>query len=720
MSKSTKKINIARDVLLEYTYDDTNFKSNDYKVLINLKEKNRSYLSSTGLNVEENNLLLLDSVNRKYSNVNLTNFNFLRLQNYASSLILHDKITLYFTSSFDFYSDQEGFFLNVYTHGYDNETKYSLTNFYYTSDNINPYNIFTLSKPFFHNGVYWVKAIEIEIPSVYYVSNQRVVTNSQNVPEKNSLNENLSYGEGLSVNSPIFIEYAFISTKQNVLGIPYYYIGDLYKATLPQSPDFEDIGVDVLESTQGDYFEIYGTYLGSNENLDNFVYNETIKGNKIELNYIISLYEENILTHKQTIEITENFSQKILYRPIIMFSNTTAAIDVELRILNKVDSSYVSRFGSIGITNSINKYGRTLSRINLDNNVIKTDIFNLKYKNVIGQGSNGLLGINGSVISYNNNYSNNMNGSVNLTQTQQVTTQVTTPKSFDIVKVPYPVMYDKYNILVNSNNATTNTDYYSNGLLDIIITSFDNIINFNIAKDINSNGVPTPYDLSEITNNSKLTLVFKSDTDKVEKDIFNDAENYFQYGIIYFKIESNDYTKLKKMYNAGYDNFYIIISSDTSETQFFSGKFVFYEDVSFVNTSTSSTSSQNPTLTSILDLLKQQQNKDDVYLSSPSTPTDIDAEKDKTNISNYFNEIEPITIPIDNSSFTNLIVYVRFQTNQDLFDKWLKDNNITPKYKYSSMYFLERIPKTMLNTITSTNLSFIETTFEVPLNTGIK
>ena len=139
-----------------------------------------------------------------------------------------------------------------------------------------------------------------------------------------------------------------------------------------------------------------------------------------------------------------------------------------------------------------------------------------------------------------------------------------------------------------------------------------------------------------------------------------------------------------------------------------------------MNTSTSSTSSQNPTLTSILDLLKQQQNKDDVYLSSPSTPTDIDAEKDKTNISNYFNELEPITIPIDNSSFTNLIVYVRFQTNQDLFDKWLKDNNITPKYKYSSMYFLERIPKTMLNIISSNNLNFVETTFEVPLNTGVK
>lgn len=255
MSQFTKRINIAKDVLLEYVYDDTNFKSEDYKVLINLKDKTKSYLSSTGLNVEENNLLMVDNLNRKYSTVNLSNFNFLRMQNYSSSLILYDKITLYFTSSFDFYSDQEGFYLNAYTYGYDNETKYNLTNFYYTSDNINPYNIFTLSKPFFHNGTYWVKSIEIEIPSVYYTSNQRIVTNIQNVPEKNSLNENLSYGEGLSVNSPIFIEYAYISTQQRVLGIPYFYISDLYKVTLPQTPEFDDIGVDILESTQGDYFK---------------------------------------------------------------------------------------------------------------------------------------------------------------------------------------------------------------------------------------------------------------------------------------------------------------------------------------------------------------------------------------------------------------------------------------------------------------------------------
>lgn len=721
MSQYTKRINIASDVLMDYTFDDTNFKSDDYKILTNLKDKTKSYLSTTGLNVEENNLLLIDKITNKYSDVNLTNFNFLRLQSFTTSLLLYDKITLYFTNGFDFYSDQNGFFLNVYTYGYDNETKYNLTNFYYTKDNVDPFNIFTLSKPFFFNGAYWVRSIEIYLPSLYYVSNQRIVTNSQNEPEKNSLNANLSYGEGLSINSPIFIEFGFISSIQKVLGIPYYYVGDLYKSSVSQVPEFDEIGVVVEESSQGDYFELYGTYLSSNENMDNFVYNEKIKGNKIELNYIVSVYEENILTSKQTFEITDNFSQKILYRPIIQFSNTTAAIDVELRIINQVDSSYNSKFGSIGITNSINKYGRTLSKINLDSNVIKTDIFNLKHKNILGTGTDGLLGINGSVISYNDNFSNNFSNSTNLSSVSGTNT-IGSATTFDIVKVPYPVMYDKYNILVNSNKTVANSDYAPNGLLDIIITSFDNIINFNIAIDINESGYATPYDLSEISNKSNIRLIFKSDTEKVEKEIYNDAENYYKYGIIYFKIDSSDYTKLKKIYNAGYDNFYIVLSTTTTETQFYSGKFVFYEDVSFVNTSSSSTSStsstSNTTLQSILDLLKKQQEKDDIYLSSSNTDTDTEAEKDKTNTNNYFNDSSSSSTSstVDNTNFTNLILYVRFLTNQDLIDSWLKTNSITPKYKYSSMYFLERISKTMIDTIK--NLEYVEQVFEVPLSTG--
>jgi len=710
MSQFSKRLNINSDVLLEYVYDDNNFKSEDYKILTNLKDKSKGYISKSGLNVEENNLVLVDPVTDKYSSVNLTNFNFLRLQSFSSSLIMYDTVRLYFTSGFDFYSDQLGFYISIYTYGYDNQTKYKLTDFYYTKDNLNPFNIFTLSKPFLYNGAYWVKSIEIDIPSVYYVANQRIITNTQNEPRLNSLNKNLTNGEGLSINSPIFIDFGIISSSQTVLGVPYYYMGDITNMSIPRVAEFDEIGVEVLESSQGDYFEIYSTYIGSNENMDNFVYNETVKGKNIQLNYIISVYEENILTSSQTIEILENFSQKVLYRPIILFSNTTAAIDVELRIINNVDSSYISKFGSIGITNSINKYGRTLSRLNLDSNVINTNIYNLKYKNVLGtNNSNGLLGINGTVISYNEQFSNVTNS------ISQSSSASSVNNGFDIVKVPYPVMYDKYNISVNSNKSNVITDYVSNGLLTIIITSFDNIINFNIAKDVNASGIPTPYNLADITNNSKLQLVFKSDTEKIVKDIYNDAENYFQYGIIYFKIDSTDYSTMKKIYNAGYDNFYIVITSTTTETQFFSGNFVFYEDVSFVNSS--STTDVNPTLSLILDSIKKQETVNDVYLTDSQNNSNTDSQKDATNINNYLNTPSTSIVVVDDSKYTNLMVYVRFQTNQDLYDNWLKTNNIIPKYKYSSVYFLERLEKTYIDIINK--LEYVEKTFEVPLNTGV-
>ena len=210
-------------------------------------------------------------------------------------------------------------------------------------------------------------------------------------------------------------------------------------------------------------------------------------------------------------------------------------------------------------------------------------------------------------------------------------------------------------------------------------------------------------------------MVFKSDTEKIVKDIYNDAENYFQYGIIYFKIDSTDYSTMKKIYNAGYDNFYIVITSTTTETQFFSGNFVFYEDVSFVNSS--STTDVNPTLSLILDSIKKQETVNDVYLTDSQNNSNTDSQKDATNINNYLNTPSTSVVVVDDSKYTNLMVYVRFQTNQDLYDNWLKTNNIIPKYKYSSVYFLERLEKTYIDIINK--LEYVEKTFEVPLNTGV-
>ena len=679
MSTFSKRIKINPNVLLEYVYDDSNFKSDDYKVLTNLKETSKSYLSTTGLNTEDNSLFMVDDVLDKYSKTDVTNFNFLRLQNYSTPLTLFDTVKLYFPSGFDFYNDYLGFYINVYAHGYDNNKKYSLSNFFYTKDNTNAIKLFELNKPFLFDSKYWVRSIEFDIPSIFDVSNQRIITNVLNEPTPNSINQKLSYGEGLGTNSPIFVDFGFITSDQSVLGVDYYYMGDLASFSIPQSPEYNEVGIVVKESTQGDYFEIYGTYMGSNENMDEFAYNEEIKGEKIELEYVVHLYEENILTTNQTFEITENFTQKILYRPIIQFSNTTASIDVEMRIVNRVNGSYTSKFGSVGITNSINKYGRTLTRLNMESGVVNSEIFNVKFKNIM-QGGVG-----------NDN-------------------------TLDLVKIPYPVMIDKYRILTKSTNASPSTNsYVPNGLLEIVLTSFDTEINFNIAQDINSNGEPMPYNLSELNNNSKILLTFKSDTEKVEKEIHYDADNAFEIGNIYYKIEENDYITIRRMYEKGYDNFYLIISSDNSNTQLYSGKYVFYEDLSFVSETTTNetTTSTTPTgitteVTPTIETTNTETVDDPSYLpeqvasqNNPFNPDNMTAYAENTSTDkNYF----------------NVIIYVRFQTNMDKLDDWLKAENITPKIKYANMYFLERVYVTKVQEIKK--LEYVESAFDLKLTVG--
>ena len=672
MSTYSKRIKINPDVLLEYTFDDTNFRSEDYQVLTNLKEKTKSYLSDSTLNNQANSLFLVDPILSKYSTVDVNSFNFLKLQDFFTAAILNDKMKLYFPSGFDFAAvGYLGFYVNVYTYGYEDDTKYSLSNFYYVITNVDTIKIFDLPNPFYFDEKYWVKAIELEFPSVHSVSNDRIISGLLNVPKPDTINQNLTYGEGISTNDPIFIDFAYISSSNIVLGVPYYYTGDLYSASLPQVPEFTDIGITIQESTQGDYFEIFGTYMGSNENMDEFEYKQESIGVQIELQYIVSLYEENILTSNQTYVISkDNVTQKILYRPIIQFSNTTAAIDVELRIVNLVDNSYISKYGSLGITNSINKYGLRLTRLNMETGVVNAEIFNVKIKNTMTGGA--------------------------------------ADSFIDVMKVPYPVMVDRYRILTKTTNASTLTnDYVPNGLLEILITSFDNVIEFNIAQDINSKGEPIPYNLSTLSTNSNLKLVFKSDSEKLEKDPFFEADNNYEIGNISFKISEKDYKVLRRIYDKGYDNFYLVVAADNSTTQLYSGKFLFYEDVTFINGTTTGATSTTQAVTD--QVVVNTTNVDSVDTSVDQNITQNNPFV-QSNMSGYTED------PNVDKNYSNLLIYVRFQTNIDKMDAYLKTLGITPEIKYGNMYFLKRIYATTVVDIKSQD--FIEKVFVISLTIG--
>lgn len=573
MAKVSKFMKISQDILMEWIFDDEHYFSENYKVITNLNEDiKRSFLSTQTNNNIRNNLFQLDPILKKYTQFDTSKYNFLQEQDYNTPPIPYDRARIYLPTSYNFaFHDYIGFYLKIYTYDYYNEKLYDLSNvfFDYTIATSSGLTGLTLCIPFIYDEQEWGKYYEIEVPSVNYVSNQRYVSETGNTVWENSVNDNLTLGVGLSQNSPIFLDFHYLYSKEIVLGTTYYYAAETYRSSFPQAPEYNTLGVQIEESSEGDFFEFYGTYGESNENLDNFVREMYNKGRRIRIEYDVYLYEENIQTNKQTFVVSEesndDFTKKLTYRPVLTFSNTTAAIKVVMRVIDLVDISTISRTTTLGISDNIQKYGKRLISLNVQN-LNRLKIYNAKPDEII-------LG--------RDYFSGNLTS--------------------EIIKVNYPQLIEVGKIIVNSPKSSS--EYKGMGLLNLVITPFDNIIQFRLALVPQTNsGLANQlekYDLSAILNNSELLLVFKSDNESVSKSIYNEADNDYKNGIINFKIIENDLKVLRTIYNKGYNNFYLTIISNNIKTLLYSGTFSFLEDIKFVDTNSSYILDTNDTVSPV-------------------------------------------------------------------------------------------------------------------------
>lgn len=556
MAKVSKFMKLNPNILMEWVFDSENYISEPYKVITNLNEsKKRSFLSTTNLNKIDNNLFQLDPVLKKYTIVDPNKYNFLQEQDYSSAPTQYDTVKIYLPTSFNFVFDgYVGLYLKIFAYGFYNNNIYELSNIFFDATNTSNSGLTNLAIPFIYDEQEWGKYYEFQIPSVDFVSNQRSGTTTR----ENTINYNLTLGEGLSQTGPIFIDFQYLNSKEIVLGTTYYYSSESYRTSFSKAPEYNTLAVQIQESTEGDFFEIYGTYGQANENLDNFIRESENKGRRIRIEYDVYLYEENLQTNMQTFSVSggvnDDYTKKILYRPILTFSNTTAAITVTMRVIDLVDMSTIERYTSIGLNSNIQKYGKKLISLNVQN-LNKLKIYNAKPDEIV-------LG--------KDYFSGNL--------------------TTEIIKVNSPQLIEVGKIIVNSPTSTT--DYKGMGLLNLVITPFDNIIQFRLAIIPQTNAGTAnqieQYDLSNILNNSEIKLEFKSDTESIEKSIYNEADNDYKNGIINFKVIENDLLILKKIYDKKFTNFYLTIVSNKVKTLLYSGTYSFYENITFVDNNTAS------------------------------------------------------------------------------------------------------------------------------------
>ena len=559
MSKISKFIKLDKNVLLEYIYNDGNLLSEPYNILVNSKDRKRSYMaydtSATG-NIQSNQLFNINLIENKFGKVNTNNYTFLQINNYSSGMPLrHDTLKFHIPINWTF-GEYFGFYTRIYAFDSNNGGQFELSNFYFDMTDVDQQELLNFSSPpLLFQEKLWGKNIKIDIPALSEVSSQ--LTNNR--PTQNSLNANLTNGVGLNLTSPIFIEFYFIKNIQTINSIKTYLLEAPIKSTIPQTPEFEKLGLKIENSPNGDFFEIYGTYNGNIAEFKKFIDDSVYIGNRYYVQYNITMYEQNIRGKTLTVTLTSGFNESVEYRPIIKYSTTTAIIDVEMRLIDAVDDSYILRRASYGmLQDEVSKYSLKLMKINLSN-AYKPKIYNIK-----STISPELTGVSNSfgILPVNSNPKKLIKRNDPTTITEQI-------------KVPYPVLIEKFNIMAKSDNAVINTNtFYGFGKIQILFYPFDNIIGFSIAT-----GTPEAPKYLDMSSFSEIKFVIKNDSNSVDFSLYDESGIIdLVNGLISFKISQSKIGEIKKIYNSGINVFYITGKNLSTTSVIYTGLFKIYDD----------------------------------------------------------------------------------------------------------------------------------------------
>lgn len=560
--KTSKYIKVDKDIIIEYIYDNQNFLLEGYSILNNLKDNYNQFYSadlSATKNSLSNQIFRLDPVKNIWTKINYEKYGFLGERNYGASVpIRFDSIKIHIPVNYTF-GGNFGFHLKVYTFNITGRIPYILSNFYYDITDQTQQNYLQFSSPpLLIQEKLWQKYVEISIPSSYFVSNQK----TSGEPTPFSLNYNLTDGLGLSETSPIFVDFSFITSRQTILNEVRYTLGGTKQISIPQTPEYENMTVMVESSKQGDFFEIYGTYNKTIAEFVKFIEDSRYSGNKYNVEYTITLFEQNVRTRSQKIYLDEFFDQKIEYRPIIRSSTTTAVIECEMKMINLLDSSIISRRASYGmLPDEVAKYSLRLTKINLDG-ANKPKIYNIK--NQLGA---GILELN------DKRNRGSRRGELDVYGNSQI--------KLEFLKVPFPLFIDKFNLVAKSDSVEIGREiFYSDGALRLVIYPFDNVIMFTIADRISD----TQIEYLNLSNSSDVRLVFKSDIQSASFPLWdgNNGQIDLERGTICFMIPSSRIPDIQRIFDTGKRVFYITTTNNQITTPIFSGTFILFDSVDYI------------------------------------------------------------------------------------------------------------------------------------------
>jgi hypothetical protein len=142
------------------------------------------------------------------------------------------------------------------------------------------------------------------------------------------------------------------------------------------------------------------------------------------------------------------------------------------------------------------------------------------------------------------------------------------------VKVPFPVLVEKFNVIGKSENTLFNSKtFYGNAKIQIIIYPFDNIVSFVLASG--DSGSPEYMDL---TKYDEISFVIRNDFDSITFPIYDETDSVqLDIGQIVFRLDKNKYSRIKNIYDSGINIFYITGTSQDVTSVIYTGLFKIFE-----------------------------------------------------------------------------------------------------------------------------------------------
>lgn len=478
-----------------------------------------------------------------------------------SSMLVMDTLRFHFASGFNF-SEIPNIILGA-RQKLNNLSQIQLANVLINAQTSQSLLIFN-PRPLLLANTMYDKYIDIKIPNCANLDDAytQFLINSF----EGQITNNIGFIAGSPVTVSLSEAVAYEIFAENGEIYEGYRVTEYYEGSVPQTNEFDSLGAEIREATDGDYIEFFATWNGAfPEDLISTL-NTSGPNNDWIIVHQLKIYElvgsTQVPSGTIVIYQEDQFDEPLVYRPILKNAGSSIAMSIDylIRLLNRKTGDQIIRSGSLSIFNP-NKYGKSLAKIQLNESVSPVKVYNkIIQKN-----------IESSQLFIERDYSIPLN---------ETTNPVYITKE---VKVSTPILYKQANIKISHRNALlSNTSKSSNlvygqGDLVIPIDPTDNFIKFIIyqedtsfdSKRSQSSLNYIPLDLNIL---GTFKLVFGENSEYSYTAVLDPAFANPSVGELVFRIPKDQAKKVLKLS----DNLmYITVeSSDLTETLLYTGSWV--------------------------------------------------------------------------------------------------------------------------------------------------